>query len=363
MLSCNMARDTKSIQFKNVESVEVSSFISEYELIELETTEDILIGYIKQSIIYKERIYILDAPIGNAIYMFDLNGKFLNKIKNVGQGPGEYIMPYNIEINEFDNELYLKDVAQNKLLIYDALTLQFKREESLTWEALYFSFIPNSNKIVLYNNLEITNKGKIYASHIAILDTMNNQLEDKIPIEVKTGYILNPFSTLTANNNELYFSHPYKGSVYKISNDEFTEEYEIVFKNKEFAPTAFLKANVSSDQFVKIMQESEYINFFTFFNMKNNFYSSFYASGEYYLSFYNKERREGVYFTTKKIVDDMGIGCFEVPIYADNEYCYSIINLNSIDKDKVIKNKKMNEILKKSTKDTNPLILRCKISY
>jgi hypothetical protein len=39
--------------------------------------------------IFDPKIYILDR-MGNALHVFDENGKFLRSLQKIGQGPGEY---------------------------------------------------------------------------------------------------------------------------------------------------------------------------------------------------------------------------------------------------------------------------------
>ncbi len=356
--SCKSEHESIDLEFKEVHDLQLSEILSEIECVPLETNDSCYIGNIKQILYYQERFYVLDFPTGKSVFMFDKNGRYIKKINSVGQGPGEYVLPYNIAINEEENVLYVRDVAQNKMLVYDALNLDFLREYQLNWEAVDFCF--DGNKLILYNTLEIIYENEKYSSHILEIDERKKIIDDIIPIEIMTGYILNPNSPFFKTESEVFFSHPYNGKVYKIFNNSFKEELTLVFENKIFPPISFLKVASSKNDFVKIMRESDYINFYTFSTTSSHCCVSFFASDSYYMSVYNKNRNEGIYFSMNNLIDNIGGGSFNITNLVIDDYFYATVNAGNFNENNNNLNIKDLPVL---TAESNPVILKFKMSY
>jgi glycosyltransferase involved in cell wall biosynthesis len=75
--------------------------------IPLETNRQSIIGEISKVIYFNERFYILDADITGSVYIFDKEGKYINKISRKGGGPGEYTRIYDFDIDRSANEMVI----------------------------------------------------------------------------------------------------------------------------------------------------------------------------------------------------------------------------------------------------------------
>ena len=95
----------------------LSSLIDSLEVIKLDNeNDDALIGNRANPIVSDSYIGIYSE---GAYQLFDRkNGTFLRNIGSVGQGPGEYAYVYNHFIDEENNRIYLNDISNN-LLEYD----------------------------------------------------------------------------------------------------------------------------------------------------------------------------------------------------------------------------------------------------
>jgi hypothetical protein len=88
LFSC--AEGSKKIDLLK-DSVELllSSIGDSVTYIQLETTDECLIGRINKVIYEENIIYILD-PMNRCIWLFSDKGKFISQLSKTGQGPGEY---------------------------------------------------------------------------------------------------------------------------------------------------------------------------------------------------------------------------------------------------------------------------------
>ncbi len=96
----------------------VSEYASSIEYIPLETTEDCLIGDDFSLIVASQDIFVHDFS-NQRIYHFDRNGKYLNPIGKKGQGPGEYICPYSIYVDEASRECFSLDTFSGNIYVYE----------------------------------------------------------------------------------------------------------------------------------------------------------------------------------------------------------------------------------------------------
>ena len=93
-----------------------SLFLPDAEFIGLETSEDILISFIKKMRIEENAIYISDIH-DQGILVFDNQGKFIRSIGRKGLGPEEYS-----EMGDFivsGDSIFIQDRFKDKILIYN----------------------------------------------------------------------------------------------------------------------------------------------------------------------------------------------------------------------------------------------------
>ncbi|MDR0574339.1 MAG: 6-bladed beta-propeller [Tannerella sp.] len=361
--SCNKNEESNTVFFNYSENVSLSEMLSDIDIIKLETSDSCQIANIKQMIIHKEKIFVLNFPVGKNIFVFDMKGKFLHTIGSTGQGPGEYVLPHSISIS--DDILYVMDVAQNKIMLFDSNTYEFIRDEQCKIDATYFSISKNNRAYLWSNTLEMRSKNKTYPFHLIVSDLNYNVQYTAAPMEVQTGYHTRWTSPFTYGERNFYFVHPYQNEVYEISTDTCMLKYTVNFEGFLFPPSDFLKTNVRSDMYPKIIRESDYINQFTFFETDNYIVSNFFAKRDYYLGIFNKNRQEGICFNMKNVAIDVHAGCYDNPQTIDRDVFYSIIYAGRLTENKE-KGQVPDLILNKIgdiKEDDNPVILKYKIKF
>ena len=116
---------------KHMEDIHSIDLIKNYKLIPLETNDSVIIGKIDKAILYKDRIYIATLYSTQAVYIFNLQGKFLHKINNIGRGPEEYLQLSDIFIDQNKQTLNLLSRIDAKLLTYDINNLNIIKSSPL----------------------------------------------------------------------------------------------------------------------------------------------------------------------------------------------------------------------------------------
>lgn len=210
----------------------VTDLIRSYKIISLETKNDNLLGTISKMYFNKNRIYIFDN-LTKGVYIFDKQGKFLNKIQAFGKGPREYLKLSDFCLNSFTGNLILVDPASRKLIQHD-LDGNFQKETY--FETLYFSKIESvgSDGYLLYNDYQGSKGGKDNFN----IFKLSRQLE------VQEKYFSYNFEDRAHFSKLQYFKTSFPDSplylpltspsIYSYNKGKLTLKYEIKF-NREFA--------------------------------------------------------------------------------------------------------------------------------
>jgi hypothetical protein len=179
MISCNSDKkkviirndSVYTIDFDNTpkeEKIYMSSLFKKVRSIPLETVDESLIGYIDNIQIFDKKIFILDKNYVKGVLVFDINGKFIRKIGNIGQGPGEYIDLTDFTIDKVNRIIYLLDF-NTCVLIYDIDTGKYIKQINISES--------KNSLYIQYNNEQL------YVDAIQMLDPKENYLLYEIDIE------------------------------------------------------------------------------------------------------------------------------------------------------------------------------------
>lgn len=101
-ITCNFDAITSKAQPK------LSDFVEDFEIVRFENKDD---AFFKASSYIVTDNYIGVRQSGAPFLLFDKNGKLLNKVGEIGNGPGEYNVLYDQAINEKTGKIYLAPFA------------------------------------------------------------------------------------------------------------------------------------------------------------------------------------------------------------------------------------------------------------
>lgn len=120
--SCNKTNEeinSKLINLKDAEVIKdhhvLREFIENIEVIPLETSSRVVVGFSKRLIMTTDRIYIYDYK-SKAVHIFNHNGDFINTLCRVGNGPNEYNTFKGFFVDDNDN---LSILSYRKILKFD----------------------------------------------------------------------------------------------------------------------------------------------------------------------------------------------------------------------------------------------------
>ena len=208
----------------------ITKNIKNIDFIKLETNDSCLIrGIVTLEIdVKRDRIFLLDA--NKKIFVFDIDGKFLNTIGSIGTGPNEQLSVVDIFLDKENERIGLVDVYRSSFFYY-SYSGKFLKEEKIDSEIITcsdrYSYI-NENTILLTQE---NSRRSLF--NYRIMDINENEYKDWVPF-FAVGDISTIFNNPKINNsdNPILLSSFLSDTIYKYDKVENTIKPSYYFKGK-----------------------------------------------------------------------------------------------------------------------------------
>ena len=126
LISCDSTQSADRIDESRATTIKIAtnngtpdldSIVRNHKFTRLETSEECLVGEVYKLSCRNKKYYILDRHLQKALFVFDEEGKFRNRIGRRGRGPGEFIEPTDFIVS--DSTVTVFDMFGHKLLYYN----------------------------------------------------------------------------------------------------------------------------------------------------------------------------------------------------------------------------------------------------
>lgn len=211
-----------SINPKIDNSILASEIFQNIKLIPLETNSKSIIGEIDKIQFYDGNYFILDRRKQKAVFVFDSLGSFIQKIGNVGKGPGEYIDPVDFIIK--NNEIEILARFLKKRIKY-SLNGDLIKEDIIPFYATKFYQFENGDYIYYHYKPEHNNM-----DHHIIIASQNGDIINKYLPRNESFIYASDHMNFCSYRNQLYFSKCFNNNIFLIDNEMFTPIFSLDFQ-------------------------------------------------------------------------------------------------------------------------------------
>jgi hypothetical protein len=195
----------------------------------LETTRDCLIGEIKKLQIDADKIFIADK--NKKIFVFDIQGNFLNTVGNIGQGPDDHLAISEFYLDSKNQRICVWDIFRGSIFSYDysGKLLEKTNINRDVFSDISRIYMADDNKLILRKD----NSVRSPFNYTLVSGKNYEQSENRIPYIVvgEKGLVFDNITTITGKGNNLLLSAYGSDTIYKYESDKGMIPY-IVFKNK-----------------------------------------------------------------------------------------------------------------------------------
>ena len=332
----------------NTEKLHVNNDIS---FVQLETSEDCLIGNVINVEITNQYIYVLDRK---SFFIFSKDGRFVKKIKR-GKGPGELTRALNFSVDENRKEIYIIEMG-NILHIYNDLAVY---KETYKLDGSFIDVIRlNDDNFMLYTVLPHKHEDFL----ISVYNINSKTIISKyIPYE---NLAMKDFSILTYNNffvinDEIYFSASNSRNIYKYAEDSMQTIYSIDFDDLNPSVSYLNKFN-NVREFMKMVYIDNYIGFINFSFYFDEFMLVGFKYKDYNCGISYKDENKMYISSVSDLFDLPKTPSFERPYNANGNQIYFVYYNDLLLIDNIQKEEMILEIGDQSiklTENSNPIIV------
>ncbi len=229
----------------------------------LETNSESLIGNIDQIIFPPELIVVLDN-VANAVLIFDRNGRFVNRIGQNGNGPGELTDITSISY-DYEDEL-LVVACSGKVLWFDKSGTFDHEVKSILGGAKEMTYV-GDNLLASYAGYIQLDEDQNYHQLTLLRESDLSILQRAIPydrmsrVENKTGLYVN----FSENGTERYLTTPYQPYIWQIEKDGIFPLYKVDYGEdnlpSDFESKYLTSFAMNSDRLRQIEVDKGYARF------------------------------------------------------------------------------------------------------
>lgn len=241
VLSCKK-ESTHSVFTIDVDHLEVKNLFSYKRPIDncrfvvLETTNDCLIGEIEKVRVESDLIFVKDE--NKNLFVFTMNGKFLNKIGNIGQGSEELLSFVDFYINSNKKYVGIYDVLRSKVLrfSFDGKYINsYNCTEKMIESYNIVGQIGNDLLIGMRNNHESE------FAYILVSEVDYSFKKGYLPFSIIGNVSCSPLKSIASQSkNGIYNTTYFSDYIFKLSGKNILEKVLFVKSNQKVADAEIL---------------------------------------------------------------------------------------------------------------------------
>lgn len=237
----------------------MSEFVDSIRYIHLETNPDNIIGEVGKVMCLDDKIIIVDDMFTHAVFFFDMQGKYLNKIAHRGSGPDEYVKIKSVSIDEKGKRVFILDTNQQRIVVY-AFDGQYISSVKVDFSCFDIQYMEN-DVLACYCDYYTGNDLMVKNNQVPLIVLYNINDQEKKPYlyedisiegrETTMAYMLSKYVRDLAS-----FTHPLSSCIYIIDSQQVKEGYLIDFGEKnERSKQAYVKLlkeeNITAERIIK----------------------------------------------------------------------------------------------------------------
>ena len=202
-----------------------SDIYESVKFVKLETSENSLIGSVDKIIAIDDRYIIMDYSMANMVFVFNKDGKFLNRIGSMGAGPEEYSSLNDVAYDKYNDEIL---VLGSKAILRYKPDGTFAGRTLLDW-SVNSIFVVDKDACLLYLNNRNQPDGKKEDYNIMIINKEGKVVKRMFPYKHETDHLSFPRPMFSYYNNEVLFAPSFFNIVYKLGDKEVETKYVLDF--------------------------------------------------------------------------------------------------------------------------------------
>ena len=248
-ISCNHLSNSADADYSNVTQIQydkkaenvvvIDQIVDRCSFVRLTAEQPSLIGRIDQLILRDSFIVVVDKHIAKSIFVFNQDGKFLNRISRLGNGPGEYLLINHVAIND-NNEVCILDNIKARVTFFD-ITGKFISSQDLPFKSVKMEFLGNDYLLFdvqhcspISGNKKLTEK----SCYLLTDSKFNVRYAFGEDYSYNNPSYQNYMDNFLKTDGKLYFRLHHGNTIFEFKKDSVYARYELSLKDEKlYTPT------------------------------------------------------------------------------------------------------------------------------
>lgn len=248
-ISCNHLSNSAEADYSNVTQIQydekaenfilIDQIVDRCSFVRLTSEQPSLIGKIDQLILCDSFIVVVDKHIAKSIFVFNHEGKFLNRISRLGNGPGEYLLINHVAIND-NNQVCILDNIKARVTLFD-ISGKFISSQDLPFKSVKMEFLGNDNILFDVQDCSpISGNKKIIEKSCYVLTDSNFKVkyafgEDHSYNNPSFQFYMEDF---LKSDGKVFGRLDHGNTIFEFNRDSVIARYELSLKGEKlYAPT------------------------------------------------------------------------------------------------------------------------------
>ena len=350
------------ISFKEHTDVNADSIL-ELSFLKLQTKDSCLVknvGLIRE---LNNCLLILDSANSN-LYVFNKSGAFVNQIGHKGSGPGEYILLSSFFVDNNKNYIAAIDIAQDKVLYYNATDFSFLYERRLPFSTSCCLQLEDGN--LLWNSREYTDS-KLSDFYFVVTDSLFDIIDYKMNKEFKSGYTTGPSQMIYKVGTNVFAYTPFDLTIYRVGTSEIVPAHSFSFEGTDIPSLDFLNktSNQGNSNYLYDLIQSDYISYYCVEETERDLFVCYMKNKEKYIGLYDKNTDRTYNYPIKIFQDQLKVGelnYFSIGSVDDYHVApLDVLSLKDMAGNGYVFDDKLSELLTISNEEDNSILLFVRI--
>ena len=265
-------------------SIFETGVVKSVKLVRLES-DSCIIGRIDKIIRNDSLLYIMDNSITNCVYVFTIDGSFVNIIAKQGHGRFEYAQLYDIFFDKENKTLCLLSRYDQKVISFSPDGKKVLEESLLP--KMFARIVSTTDGYVGY--MQNYSQSPNIPDNLWIMDKSYNLLESFMRInpklESRTQGGIYPISTY---GNVIYFKPEFENTIYQIKDRNVCPCYMLDFGEKTVPELSSISIDGTRDWQKLMMEKVANIN--NYVETDDNLLMNFKMDAQHWLGIYDKNK-------------------------------------------------------------------------
>ncbi len=191
----------------------------EVDYIPLETNEKALIGVIDDLKVIGDRVFIFDRDVAKALFIYNINGMYVNKITATGMGPEELNHLRDFTINQESGEIIVNDLGLRRVATYDFNGKLIRVEKNELWFTA-MEWLYGDTYLYYLSHYSVDENGGEFGPLVVFGDINGKVRAEFFNIDNRPSYltVIEQFA-MSHNGNEILYTKKFDDTIYTL-NDE-----------------------------------------------------------------------------------------------------------------------------------------------